>query len=121
MARPPRLHLPPHQGGNTPSISTSDPLNEIPQGIAHHDAYQAVDRVALEVVEGEVAEAAETTTTTTPTTTKADAHHDANLAVDRVAPVAAAVVAAAAVAVTETGSLRSKAVGAETVAHRPHR
>ena len=71
------------------------------------------------MVEGEVAEAAETTTTT-PTMTKADAHHDANLAVDRVAPVAAAV-AAAAVAATETGSLRSKDVGAETAAHRPHR
>ena len=98
--------------------STSDPLNEKPQGSAHHDAYQAVDRVALEVAEEEVAEAAETTTTTTPTTTKADAHRGANMAVDRVAPVAAV---AAAVAATETGSLKSKAVGAETAAHRPHR
>ena len=91
MARPPRLHHPPHQGGKLPSTSTSRPPPETRPENDGHVAHQAAAPAAL----AEVAEEAATMTATTATTTATvpDALDDALQAVVRVDLAAAAVAA----------------------------
>ena len=103
MARPPRLHHPPHQGGKLPLISTSQPLPEIRPENDGHGAHQVAALAALAEAAAEAATM--TATTATTTTTVPDALHDALQAVVRV--VLAAAVAVVTVEIpAATGSLR---------------
>ena len=91
MARPPRLHHPPHQGGKLPSTSTSRPPPETRPENDGHAAHQAAAPTAPAGVAAEAATMTATTATTTATVP--DALHDALQAVARVDLAVAAVAA----------------------------